>query len=1580
MDTLSAVLERIATAVPGSRGEAIAQLAKAYLRHSEDDTLSVDETYARVIELFGFIEDRSEKAKIRAFNSTMAEHGYTSTGTVLELSVDDGPFLFDTVAAELHRHDLKVLRAEHPVIGTVREDNVLTSIVPGRQSGHRESVQHFELNKRLDAAEISELETAVRRVISDAQQVAVDHQNMLNRVDRMISLAHQADGCYPEDTISEISAFLDWLRKGNFIFLGYREYAITTTSEGKAVNAVPDSGFGLLRDMANSKVGEPVLLSSLRPELAARYLDGPLLTITKTNRRSSVQRDTKMDYIGLRLVNEKGETTGEARLIGLFTTKSASESALETPILRRKLQAIIESEDLIEGSRDHKAAIQMFDGFSKHDLFASPTADLKREVVGLLQMAKSGAVHLYVRRDQLERSVFVLLSLPHESFNARLRRQLQSYFLEKFRGTSVDYHLNLAEATAAQIHFTIWVDEDGIPEVPFSELEADVRRMARSWRDQVYDALVERGADAERLCALWCDQLPEYYRSSTPLAIAAMDLENLDALATSGSKFRVGVHNEPGHTFGERLTRITLYREGEKQTLTELVPALENLGLQVVEEVPTRVRTGQYLHDFGVLGQDGEPLDADEVGGRIAAALEAVWSGASDSDTLSGLIVSAGLDHHQVEILRAYRTYWRRIRPVFTEGYINEALLRYGGIAGDVVRLFEDKFDPGREPNDLDAAAEAVLTKLDAVPTADDDRILRALVTLVQATMRTNYYQPDRRVLSLKMRSALVPDIPAPRPLFEIFVLGPHVEGIHLRGGMVARGGLRASDRREDYRTEVLGLMKAQMTKNAVIVPDGAKGGFVLRNPPTDRDEHRVAVQTQYEEFVAGLLDVTDNLIDGKVVHPPAVRYYDGDDTYLVVAADKGTATFSDLANSIAARYNFWLGDAFASGGSAGYDHKALAITAKGAWESLKRHFGELGLDPAEDEFRVVGIGDMSGDVFGNGMLLSDKIKLVAAFDHRHIMIDPDPDPTRSFAERQRLFNVPRSSWDDYNRDLISAGGAIWPRSAKTITLSEAAREAIGTDVESFTPTELISAILKAPVDVLWNGGIGTYVKASSESHEEVGDRSNDGLRVNGADLRTRVVTEGGNLGLTQQARIEFAHTGGNINTDFIDNSGGVDCSDREVNLKILLRTAMDAGRLTLEERDELIAAVAPDVVKGVLYDNYLQAQILSQEVRSSAPRLDAHEDLMAELEAEGILDRAIEGLPTTEQMTEKRAAGEGLTRPELAVLLAYSKRSLREAIESSVLLDDPYFDGDLREYFPPAVTERFGDLIAHHPLRKRLIATILSNEVINSEGPTFVSRLCQRVGAEKAEVIKAYRIAREASGVTKRWDAIEELFDVLETGIWHKLMSGADALVAALTRRYLAEVKETTPIGEVISTSVDGYVAIEAIMDVGGSDRWRTIRASTIDHLVISNVPVDVAKWYAYGPIFVHAPGAIRLAQRYDRDPLECLQIMLAVGEAVRLDRLDEVQQNFTPRVPWERWAIQSIMDDLIGLRRRLGAAVLRKAEGLTGEEAVAAYVKRHAQQIARIDRVMASFETASHDDLTPMIVAIRQVRTLLA
>ena len=699
-----------------------------------------------------------------------------------------------------------------------------------------------------------------------------------------------------------------------------------------------------------------------------------------------------------------------------------------------------------------------------------------------------------------------------------------------------------------------------------------------------------------------------------------------------------------------------------------------------------------------------------------------------------------------------------------------------------------------------------------------------------------------------------------------------------------------------------------------------------------------------------------------------------------MVAADKGTATFSDLANSIAARYSFWLGDAFASGGSAGYDHKGLAITARGAWESVKRHFGELGIDPTIHKFRAVGIGDMSGDVFGNGMLLSDRMQLVAAFDHRHIFIDPDPDPAESFKERERLFKLPHSSWDDYNRQLISSGGGIFPRTSKQIHLSDQAQAALGVERESFTPTELMSAILQAPVELLWNGGIGTYVRATSETNESVGDRSNDGLRITADQLRTRVIGEGGNLGLTQRSRIEFASAGGFVNTDFIDNSGGVDCSDREVNLKILLGLAVTDGRLTLEERDELIAQVSDEIVDGVLYDNYLQAQILSQEVLSSPPRLDAYEALMVDLESDGILDRINEALPSSEEIQDRQANGLGMTRPELAVLVAYAKRSIREAIEESTLPADPHLNTDLEEYFPATVVERFGDLIARHPLRRRLAATLLANQVVNSQGPTFVSRSCRRAGAEPAEVVKSYRIARDVSDAEVHWQAIEDIFDLIDQGTWHRLMSGADGLVSALTRRYLAEVPETATIGDVVSKSRDAFENITKIMDAGGSGRKREVRASTIDHLIIANVPRPVARRFAYNSLLVHGPGAIRLSEIFGRDSYECLLVMLRVGEAVSLDRLDEVQAEFTPRSPWERWAIQSVMDDLIGLRRRLGAATLDGAEGLSPDEAVARYIAANEAQAARIQRVMNTFESANHDDLAPMIVATRQIRTLLA
>ncbi len=726
----------------------------------------------------------------------------------------------------------------------------------------------------------------------------------------------------------------------------------------------------------------------------------------------------------------------------------------------------------------------------------------------------------------------------------------------------------------------------------------------------------------------------------------------------------------------------------------------------------------------------------------------------------------------------------------------------------------------------------------------DHDRILRNQLSLIDATLRTSAFKDGRAATAFKLRSADVPAMPQPSPLYEIYVYSPEMEGIHLRGGQIARGGIRWSDRM-DYRTEVYGLMRAQLTKNAVIVPAGAKGGFIIKRVPADREELKAEVERQYKTYVRSLLDVTDNLVDGEVVHPPQVRALDGDDTYLVVAADKGTATFSDTANAISREYGFWLDDAFASGGSVGYDHKKLGITARGAWESVKRHFRELDMDPAVDEFTAVGIGDMSGDVFGNGMLLSDKIRLVAAYDHRHVFIDPSPDAAASFAERRRLFELPGSSWDDYDRDKLSEGGGVFPRTAKSIELTPQAREALGTDEERAAPTDLIRAILRAPVDLLWNGGIGTVVKASDETDADAHDRSSDAIRVDARELRARVVGEGGNLGFTRRARVEYSAQGGRINADFIDNSAGVDCSDHEVNLKILLGLAEQRGEMTRPQRDELLEAVTEDVVDHVLYDSFLQAQIIGQEVERSAARLFAYDDLMGLLEEERLLlNRASENLPDAEEIAERRRAGRGMERPELAVLVAYAKRWVARSLEASKFIDDPWLERDLHGYFPPAVIERCSHLLAEHPLRRQLLCMASSNSVVNALGPTFVSQVVAERGCDAADVVRAYRIARAVTGAAARWDAVEKLEGV-EPEIQAELMAGVDAVVDSATRWYLSWEPEGD-LATVIAAGRNGVERLTEALPGLGTEERRTRRQADVDRLVGAGVPAEIATAHA--------------------------------------------------------------------------------------------------------------------------------------
>jgi glutamate dehydrogenase len=1578
------LLARVAERVPADRMAAVREFARAYVRRmslEEAEGLTAEELFGQVMGAFELADGRGgAPMAVRTLNPSLASDGYATVGSVVETNCDDMPFLVDSISEELAAQGHEIRTVTHPVIGIERDEHGrIRRVLHAREAPARESVMHFEIGRHLTAGELAALAERIRRILGDVQAAVRDHEAVKARVPAMIEAARAGSARYALDEIEEARSFLQWLTEGNYVFLGYREYSL---SDGK-IGAVLGRGLGILADDSQSRYREPVALDAIDPELHDRLFSGPLLVVSKTNGFSTVHRHAKMDDITVKRIDDHGATIGALRLLGLFTRKAYMEPAGRTPILGRKLRQIAVAEDYLEGSHDHKSLVELFESFPKDELFTAPVDELRQTLVRLLDLHERRTVQLFIRRHLDAQRVSVLVALPRDRFNAELRQKLQELFLERLHGSSVDYHLSLGDDDQARIHFTVHVAGE-VPEVSFAELEAEVVQLARTWDDRLLDRLThrygeERGAQlAEKYSRL----LPDYYKSSTDIYLTMLDIEQFERL-DGGADFAVALQNERG--LDQSLTRVGLYKKAGKVRLSDFLPILEHLGLTVVEEVPTRLqREGDvYLHDFGVLGANGAPLDLGECGDRVADAISAVWQDDCESDSLNRLVVTAGLTWQQVAVLRAYRKYRQRIYSAFTEEYQSDAFTHNPAIARKLVELFELRFDPGR-PRDIEEEqrrSAEILADLDAVPSLDEDRILRAHFGLVNATVRTNGFRQGREFLSFKLRSAEVPDMPKPFPLYEIFVYSPQMEGIHLRGGKVARGGIRWSDRREDYRTEILGLMKAQMVKNAVIVPVGSKGGFVLKRAPAEKQALQAEVTARYTTLMRGLLDVTDNLVGGQVVHPPDVRVLDEDDPYLVVAADKGTATFSDTANAIAAEYGFWLDDAFASGGSHGYDHKALGITARGAWESVKRHFRELGRDLAARPFTVVGIGDMSGDVFGNGMLLSEQIRLVAAFDHRHVFLDPDPDAAASFAERKRLFELPGSSWDDYDRATISAGGGVWSRQEKAIPVSRQVREALGIEqaVESLTPNEILSAILRAPVDLLWNGGIGTFAKAGSESNADAGDRANDAIRVNGAEVRARVVGEGGNLGFTQRARIEYANAGGRINADFIDNSAGVDTSDHEVNLKILLGIAVAAGDLTRKQRDELLHQVEQDVASHVLYDNYLQAQILSQELAASAGRIEAYEELIEGLEAAGLLEREIEALPSAEEMAERARQGRGMARPELCVLLAYAKRSLEETIRESALPDDPYLDHEIRGYFPPAIVERFGHLIAQHPLRRELIATLVANDIVNSVGITWSSRLAAETGAEPDEVARAYWIARHVTGAVPRWADVEALDDKLDPTLQNRLMVGIDTLVEDVARWYLLNAP-SAPLGETIAEMAPAFEELSAAIERSSPEHWRAPREAQVWELVQQGVGEQLARRHAYQAELAHGADIAAVRKATGRPLEEILSAFFTAGERLYIDWLERRLAELPEDSRWQHWASQAVGDDLMNLRRDIAVRILESADGRPMAQAIDDYIDARSEAYERLRRLVESLQAQDESSLAALTVALRQVRALVA
>ncbi|MCL1693152.1 MAG: NAD-glutamate dehydrogenase [Actinomycetia bacterium] len=1560
--------------------------SRAYQRRMPEDeepAISADQFDAEISCAFGFLNARGrEPFAVRVFRPDVGSCGYEAPGSVVEIVTDDASFLVDSISNRLTRLGYTIVRHFHPVVGTTRDSSGdLIEVIPGKNAPYRESLQHYELAESLPDEEARELETQLGAAIGNIRATVRDYEPMRFAVRRMAHYAFEDGSAFDSDEVDEAIAFLDWLLDDNFILLGYREYDIVDDGEGPAIVAKTDSGLGILSEGSHSRFAEPVLLGALPPDLRSRYETGRQLVISKTNRRSTVHRDSRMDYVGLRRVHPDGTPKGEARLVGLFTSKAYMAQSATMPILRRKLQRILAEEDLVEGSHDYKVITQIFESFPKDELFSITREDLRKSLVGLLEAEEHQHVRLFVRSDVLHRNVSILVVVPRDRFDANLRRQLQDLILERYGGVSIDYQLTLGETGDARIHFTVWM-EGSIPTVPFEGLEKDVYRLTRTWDDRVCQTLAEtqdQGA-ARALIETYAYRYPAHFRAASSLGEAARSISDVDALMSGSEPIRVSIFNESDSD--EHLTRIIVYSRGGKRDLSEMLPLIEDLGLRVIEEIPTRLSTDDdddelFAHDFGVLGPDGGCLDVDACGPRVSAALTATLIGEGESDGLSRLLVLTDLDHRQINVLRAYRSYWHLVNPAFSKSYVAQALATHPGIADDLVGLFETRFGPAADEGVESDLRATLLEHLEAVASLDEDRILRAFLGLIDATVRTSAFL-ETGSLAFKFLSSKVPAAPEPRPMYEIFVFAPEVAGVHLRGGPVARGGIRWSIRRQDYRTEVLGLMKAQMTKNVVIVPTGAKGGFVMRrvaNPaagPTF-DE----VRAGYRVFINALLDVTDNYEEGRVVHPAGVRTLDGEDPYFVVAADRGTATFSDIANEIAVDAGFWLDDAFASGGSTGYDHKALGITARGAWESVRRHFMELDVDVESDPVTVVGVGDMSGDVFGNGMLLSRSIRLVAAFDHRHIFIDPNPDAERSFNERERVAGLGRSSWDDYDRDAISPGGGIFPRTLKRIELTEEMRSSLGTTNAEMTPHELISTILKAPVDLLWNGGIGTYVKAKTETHDDAQDRSNDAVRVNGRDLRCRVVGEGGNLGFTQAGRIEYDRSGGRIFTDSIDNSGGVHCSDREVNIKILLRIAERSGDLTRDARNQLIETVSEDVVAAIVYDNFVQAQILSQEAASSADRMESYEDLMVLLEAEAGLDREIEVLPLTETMAERARTGWGMARPELAVLLAYAKRHLTDELVDSDLPESVFVESLLTDYFPREIVDRFEFLILTHPLRRQLVSTIVANEMLNSQGVTFVSRLEAETGAGAAEIVRAYRTARGVVGASARWHDVEALAGSIDADVLRQLLSGIDDLVETVTRWFIVR-RGTEPILDRIDAYQPGFVEIARGIQTMGPKQWQNRLERRVKRFVDFGVPERIAFEHVSQVELVHAPDIIDVAADTGLPLHDVGRAFYRVGQAFHIDWLEREIESLPASTRWQRWATLSLEQELMNLRRAIVERVLADRHDGDIKAAFAAFSETTVTERERLARLVSLLRKDGVSDSAAVVVALRQMMTL--
>ncbi|QRN03949.1 NAD-glutamate dehydrogenase [Legionella sp. MW5194] len=1560
----------------------------------------IEDLYGAAINFWSLIQTRApNETKIRIYNPDFERHGWQTTHTVVEVLTTDMPFLVDSLRMVVNRMGFEAHLVIHMGGLTVKRNdkNQVVQVLPrstnpamDKKKGiFVEAPIFMEIDRQTDPAILEELHRNFDRVLEDNRAVVEDWPAMRERVRRAITELDEAPEVLDPAEAEETKAFLQWIEDHHFTFLGIRDYELIEKGHETILQPLPETGLGVLRPSLSKSTARSI--SAMTPEARELTLSSRALVMFKTNTEATVHRQAYTDYIGVKRFNKKGQVVGEMRIIGLYTSAAYNTNPKHIPFLRHKVAKVMNNSTLVPRSHAGKVLLNILETLPRDDLIQASEDELLEIAMGIYYMQERRRIRMFARVDVYRRFISCLVYVPKERFNTELRQAMQHILEKSFNAEEITFSTWFSESVLARIHFIIRTNPQDETQWDFKEIEQKLIEVGRSWNDELQHFLVETFGEeqANHLFARYRGAFPISYCDTFSPRTAVYDIKHVEALSEENPL--VMNFYRPMDEVADSF-RLKIYQHSTTIPLSDVLPIVERLGMRAISERPyvLKFEDGSitWINDFALQYTRGACFDIDGIKDLFQNAFASVWFGHAENDGFNQLVLAAGLNWRQVAVLRTYAKYFKQIGLTFSQEYIELALHNNATIAKKLVELFETRFNP--EPNNhredqVTSQIDQIFTALDNVSNLDEDKIIRQYVHAISATLRTNYYQVDakgnpKKNISIKLNSKAIPGVPKPYPMFEIFIYSPRFEGVHLRGGKVARGGLRWSDRKEDFRTEILGLMKAQQVKNAVIVPSGAKGGFVPKHLPLNGSREDIQAEgiACYQEFIRGLLDITDNYRGSVVEKPANVLCYDEDDPYLVVAADKGTASFSDIANAISLEYGFWLGDAFASGGSVGYDHKKMGITARGAWESVKRHFYESGMD-INNDFTVVGIGDMAGDVFGNGMLLSRHIKLLGAFNHLHIFIDPDPDPELSFKERERLFNLPRSNWSDYDKKLISKGGGVFNRSAKSIPVSKEMKQVFGIKQAQIEPNELIRIILRAKVDLLWSAGIGTFVKAQSETHADVGDRTNDATRINAKQLRCKLVGEGGNLGLTQLARVEYAMEGGLIYTDFIDNSGGVNCSDKEVNIKILLNSIVAAGDLTPKQRNELLAEMTDEVAALVLRDNFAQPRAISYTAAQALKSVELHMRYINELERTGKIDRSLEFLPDDKMFAERKLLGKGLVPPSIAVLLCYSKTILKEQILATNVPEDAYLKTFLVSYFPKPLQERFSTQMQEHPLRREIIATRLSNIIVNEMGFTFIYRMQDETGAPVSAIVRAYMIARTVlniDGVLKKISALESFVNASRQ---IDIVMLYVRLMRRVTRWFLRSQRMRLNIGKAVKLYGPGVEELKKSIPTIYSEGNLAQYKEQYQHYIDLGIDEEFAHELTITRALFSAMDIIEVAQKMELSVTQVAQAYFAIGEFLDLGWIRSQVIVHPTENNWESLSREALRDDLDWQQRQLTVGIISLDEKKKDSmKSFAHWAENHTTLIERWRHILADLRSSQSLNYTMFFVAIRELLDL--